>query len=70
METSGYDEQVHTALTKFRTQNGPEPAHDALSVLSKLLENSLGNPNDPRFRQLKKTNAALQRRLLSANGIY
>ena len=69
MEGSGFDEQIHSRLTTLRNQNTPEVALDALSVLQKLWENIMNNPEETKFHGIKKSNPALQRRLLVCNGI-
>ena len=69
MEGSGFDEQIHSRLTDLRAQNTPEVSLDALTVLQKLWENIMNNPEETKFHGIKKTNPALQRRLLVCNGI-
>ena len=69
MEGSGFDEQIHSRFTSLRNQNTPEVALEAFSVLQKLWENIINNPEETKFHGIKKSNPALQRRLLVCNGI-
>ncbi|CAE6392283.1 unnamed protein product [Rhizoctonia solani] len=42
--------------------------YKALGVLLKLAENLLSNPEDPKFREFKSTNPAIQRALIDPKG--
>lgn len=53
----------------MRAQNNSQASQDSLGVLQKLLSNVNDNPGQEKFLGIKKTNPALQRRLLGCTGI-
>jgi len=58
-------EKVQECLTMILTNNEDDKVIAGLDILHKLISNILKNPTDQKFRVLKKSNKAIQAKLLS-----
>ena len=63
------DEQIMHHLDSLQARNSPETCLTAFDLVLKLLANIVANPQDPRFRAVKKTNKAIQAKLLTCVGV-
>ena len=54
---------LQSALQKLRTSNAPSVYTTAVTTLEKVLTNIVNNPMEEKYRQVKKANAAFQKRL-------
>jgi len=59
---------LQTALQKIRTSTTPEVYTTALQTLSKILSNVTDNPTTEKYRRVKRSNAAFQKRLGGLDG--
>jgi len=64
-------EKVQECLTMILTNNDDDKVIAGLEILHKLISNILKNPNDDKFRVLKKSNKTIQNKLLALqpNGV-
>ncbi|KAF7095256.1 hypothetical protein CFC21_097464 [Triticum aestivum] len=53
--------RLHKAIEMLRSQATPSEAASALQTLFKIIKNVIENPNDIRYRRLRKTNPHFQR---------
>lgn len=58
------DESFYQALQGLVSRNGPQVCHTALEILNKLLTNILSNPQENKFRAIKKTNKVISEKLM------
>jgi hypothetical protein len=63
------DESFYQALQGLISRNGPQVCHTALEILNKLLTNILSNPQENKFRAIKKTNKVISEKLMRCVGI-
>jgi len=61
-------EAIQTHLNAISAQNDEQAVSTGLETLLKLIGNILKSPNEDKFRTLKKTNKAIQSRILSLKG--
>lgn len=61
-------EAIQSHLNAISAQNDEQAVSTGLETLIKLIGNILKSPNDDKFRTLKKTNKAIQSRILSLKG--
>ena len=59
---------LSTALLKIKTSHPAADYLTALTTMSKLLSNVIGHPMEEKYRKVKRTNAAFQKRLGRLNG--
>ena len=59
---------LQAALTTLRSTNNPATYQTALSTASKLLNNIIQNPMEEKYRSIKKSNAAFNKRLGGVSG--
>jgi PUB domain len=69
MESEELDSLVYAKLQESLKMSSPEQLQISVATLIKLLQNILDHPEDPKYRSIKRTNKAIQSRLLSTPGI-
>ena len=57
--------EIIDEMLKEIVKNRPQQYKTAFEVLTKLLNNIIENPNEPKFRVIKKSNAVISSRLLN-----
>jgi hypothetical protein len=64
------DEKVLPVLNKIKDDVTPwESAREAIDTVLLFVTNILDNPGEEKYKMLKKSNAALQRRVLAKKGV-
>ncbi|CAG9332083.1 unnamed protein product [Blepharisma stoltei] len=69
MESEDLDTQIYHRLQQLIQENGPNNAQNGILILIKLLQNISEHPEEAKFRSIKKTNKAIQTKLLSLRNI-
>ena len=62
------ENSLQAALTKLRTANPPATYLTAIQTLEKILNNIANNPNEEKYRRMKKSNGTFQKRLGGVSG--
>lgn len=53
-----------STISKMKSSYKDEPLHTCIHLLQKLIKNIISNPNEPKFRNVKKTNEAIKTKIL------
>lgn len=68
-DEESFDEQLTQLFEDLELRNTPSLCETAYEVLERLLSNIVQNPEDDRFRVLKKRNQVVQSKLLPCTGM-
>lgn len=68
-EEESFDEQLTQLFEDLELRNSPEACKTAYEVLERLFSNIVQNPEDDRFRVVKKRNQVVQSKLLPCVGM-
>ena len=56
------------AVTRMLPMNTFEVCRDLLGVVVKIIDNVVANPDDPKYRKMKLSNAAIKRKIVETAG--
>lgn len=69
MESEDIDSQIYSRLQRSTTLTPADQVKASVSVLTRLLQNISSNPEESKYRSIKKSNKAIQAKLLSVAGM-
>lgn len=60
---------MESLLNQIEQTTHPETLLEALTLLEKLIQNIVMNPDDPKYRMIKSSNATIQSKLFGIQGV-
>ena len=69
MESEDIDSKIYSHLQTSKSLAGPDQVKSSVSILTRLLQNINNNPEESKYRSIKKSNKAISAKLLSISNM-